>query len=81
MAGLSKAKRERLANGKCLTGDDNKMSSRGLCSRCLNWVKGQIERGELSEADLIRDGHMLPAKNRGRKAKNALAQQLGKSAK
>jgi len=78
MAALSKGKLKLIAAGMCLSDDGNKAQSRGLCWRCLNWAKGSIERGELSEQQLIDDGDMLPPKRRGRKAANALAQKLAK---
>lgn len=73
MAARVKAKRKE----KCIGGNcPNRQVSRGLCSRCLNWVRGEIQRGAVTETELIRRGLMLPAKKRGRVPSNGLAKAL-----
>lgn len=59
----------------------NKHLSRGLCKRCLSVAHGKIDRGEVTEAELIRDGYMLPLQKQGRPrgSKSGFAKAFSKS--
>lgn len=59
----------------CLT-CRNKPVARGLCSTCRAAAKAAIDRGEVTEQQLIDSGLLLPAMNAGRKPNNGFVRQL-----
>lgn len=65
------AKRDKLvANRVCLVCEEplgDKPSRRGECPTCRQYTTRKVERGLITENDLIRDGHLLerPTEPRG----------------
>ena len=74
---VSKVAEQGDKQAKCLT-CENKPHSRGLCQRCLAAARAAIDRGEITEASLIRRKLMLPAKRVGRIAESGFSKALAK---
>jgi len=59
-----------------IRGCDNPPVARGLCQTCRAAAKAAIQRGEVTEDELIERGLLLPAVTAGRKPESAFAKQL-----
>ncbi len=77
----ARERRERLvAEGRCIGCEEAVTEGvrvrRGLCSTCYATAMNHIRKGKITEAELMRQGYLLPPKKGGRKPTNKFTKQL-----